>query len=149
MTSENIRNMTDILASLAEASGVEALVPEENGRVNFALDDMGVAMGTSDADETKGDRAWVAIFVGEVPTDSETLTYLLEQNYLGTSSGDGAFSVEHEIGAVVLHRVFPLPMAAEAFVEEFRRLAGAARAARERLSAVHIEDPLALNFIAM
>ena len=43
----------------------------------------------------------------------------------------------------------PLPMAAEAFVEEFRRLAGAARAARERLSAVHIEDPLSLNFIAV
>ncbi len=151
MTNENARNMNEILAALAEASGVDAheLVPEENGRVNFALDDMGVAIGTSEADETKSDRAWVAIFVGEVPADAETLTYLLEQNYLGASSGDGAFSVEHGIGAVVLHRIFPLPMAAEAFVEEFRLLAGAARAARKRLSAVHVNDSLPLDFIAV
>jgi len=49
MTNENARNMNEILAALAEASGVDAheLVPEENGRVNFALDDMGVAIGTS------------------------------------------------------------------------------------------------------
>lgn len=151
MTNENARNMNEILAALAEASGVDAheLVPEENGRVNFALDDMGVAIGTSEADETKSDRAWVAIFVGEVPTDAETLTYLLEQNYLGASSGDGAFSIEHEIGAVVLLRTFPLPMATEAFVEEFRLLAGAARAARERLSAVHVKDTPSLDFIAV
>jgi len=151
MTNENARNMNEILAALAEASGVDAheLVPEENGRVNFALDDMGVAIGMSDADETKSDRAWLAIFVSEIPTDAETLTYLLEQNYLGASSGDGAFSIEHEIGAVVLHRIFPLPMAAEAFVEEFRLLAGAARAARERLSAVHVNDSLPLDFITV
>ena len=153
MTNENARNMNEILAALAEASGVDAhaLVPEANGRVNFALDDMGVAIGTSDADGAKSDRAWVAIFVGEVPSDAETLTYLLGQNYLGVSSGDGAFSIEPEMGAVVLHRGFPLPMAAPAFVEAFQQLAGAARAARQRLSAIQIENPLSLslNFIAV
>jgi hypothetical protein len=40
-------------------------------------------------------------------------------------------------------------MAAEAFVEEFRLLAGAARAARKRLSAIHVGDPLSLDFIAV
>jgi hypothetical protein len=40
-------------------------------------------------------------------------------------------------------------MAAEAFVEEFRLLAGAARAARERLSAVHVNDSLPLDFITV
>ena len=53
------------------------------------------------------------------------------------------------MGAVVLHRVFPLPMAAPAFVEAFQQLAGAAREARKRLSAIHIENPLSLNFIAV
>ena len=147
MNDENTANMNEILAALAAASGVDALAPEADGRVNFALDDMGVAIGTTDADDATGDRAWVAIFVGEVPSDAETLAYLLEQNYLGGGSGDGAFSIEHEMGAVVLHRVFPLPMAAETFVEAFRHLAGAARAARTRLTAVRFDDPFPQHLV--
>ena len=148
MTPENAQNLRDLFAALAEAAGVDAFAPEPDGRLAFALDDMGVAIGAVEA--PAGDRVWTTLIVGEAPSDPETLTFLLEQNYQGVGSGGGAFSVERESGAVVLHRIFPLPMDPALFVADFRRLAGAARAARSRLAAVVPDEGLAsLRFIAV
>ena len=134
MTKDNEANFKEMAGALAAAAGVEALA-DGDGKVLFAIDDdLGVSIAAADEADAGRDVAIVSIVVGVAPDDAEILRGLLEENYLGVGSGNGAFSVERQSGAVVLYRVFPLPMDAHEFVEAFSRLAGAARAARERLA---------------
>ena len=134
MTQENEANFNEITKALAEAAGVEAM-PSEEGKILFAIDDdLGVSIASAGEDEVGCDVAIVSIVIGQAPDDADALRFLLEENYLGVGSGNGAFSVEPESGAVVLYRVFTLPMDAEAFVEAFSHLAGAARAAKDQLA---------------
>lgn len=135
MTEENEANFDELVKALAAAAGLDDLEKEEDGRVLFAIDDdMGVSIAPADAEDAGVDLAVAAIIVGPAPDDSEALTFLLEQNYLGVGSGDGAFSVEKESGAVVLYRAFELPMDPASFTDAFGRMAGAARAARAHLA---------------
>ncbi len=134
MTQENEANYNEITKALAEAAGVEVM-PSEDGKILFAIDDdLGVSIASADEDEAGCDVAIVSIVIGQAPDNADALRGLLEENYLGVGSANGAFSVEPDSGAVVLYRVFPLPMEADAFVEAFSRLAGAARAAKEQLA---------------
>ncbi len=136
MTPENEANFDELVKALATAAGIDDMA-KEDGRVLFAIDDdMGVSIAPADAEEAGGDLAVVAIIVGPAPEDPEMLTYLLEQNYLGVGAGDGSFSIEREMGALVLYRAFELPMDPGVFTDAFGRLAGAARAARAHLAGV-------------
>ena len=136
MTEENATNFNELAKALGEAAGVEGLVPED-GRILFAIDDnLGVSITTADAEEAGCDLAVVAFVVGQIPEDAEALKFLLEENYLGVGSGNGAFSIDTEADAAVLYRSFPLPMDPGEFVDAFGRLAGAARIARDRLASV-------------
>ena len=131
MTEENEANFNELVKALGDAAGVDGLAPED-GRVLFSIDDnLGVSITTADAEV-----AVVAFVVGPVPEDAEALKFLLEENYLGVGSGNGAFSIDRDADAAVLYRSFPLPMDADDFVDAFGRLAGAARIARDRLASV-------------
>ena len=133
MTNENENNFNEITKALAAAAGLEEFV-EEEGRILFAVDDnLGVSLMGVDEEIAGCDVIVASIVVGSAPEKAEALRDLLEQNYLGAGSGDGSFSIEHETGAVVLYRAFPLPMDPTEFVDAFARLVGAARAARARL----------------
>lgn len=135
MTEENTENFNALVAALSEATG-ETLAFED-GKVLFALDEeLGVSIVPADAEDAGVDVAVATIFIGPAPTDEEVLTFLLEQNYLGVGSGDGSFALEHQTGALVVYRIFPLPFDAAEFVDAFGRLAGAARAARGRINGV-------------
>ena len=135
MTEENTENFNALVAALSEATG-ETLAMED-GKVLFALDEeLGVAIVPADAEDAGVDVAVATIFLGPAPDDKEVLTFLLEQNYLGVGAGDGSFALEHETGALVLYRMFPLPFDPSEFVDAFGRLAGAARAARARIKGV-------------
>ena len=136
MTEENEANFNELVKALGDAAGVDGLAPED-GRVLFSIDDnLGVSITTADAEVAGYDLAVVAFVVGPVPEDAEALKFLLEENYLGVGSGNGAFSIDTEADAAVLYRSFPLPMDADDFVDAFGRLAGAARIARDRLASV-------------
>ena len=133
MTQENEANFIEMVKALAEAAGVEAM-PSEDGRILFAIDDdLGVSIASADAEEVGSDIAIASIVIGQAPDDANALRALLEENYLGVGSANGSFSVEPDSGAVVLHRVFPLPLDAAAFVDAFSRLAGAARDAKDHI----------------
>lgn len=133
MTNENENNFNEITKALAAAAGLEEFV-EEEGRILFAVDDnLGVSLMGVDEEIAGCDVIVASIVVGSAPEKAEALRDLLEQNYLGAGSGDGSFAIEHETGAVVLYRAFPLPMDPTEFVDAFARLVGAARAARVRL----------------
>ncbi len=143
MTTENTENFNGLISALAKAAGLDSLDFEEGG-VFFALDEvMGVSITTADAEDVGVDLLVATIIVDEAPADAEALTFLLEQNYLGVGAGDGSFAIDHETGVAVLFRAFPLPMDAETFVDAFSRLAGAARAARDRLvNTREMPDPM-------
>ena len=144
MTPENEANFDELIKALAAAAGLDGM-EKDNGRLLFAIDDdMGVSIAPADAEDAGVDLAVAAIIIGPAPDDSEALMYLLEQNYLGVGSGDAAFSVEKESGAVVLYRGFELPMDPASFVDAFGRMAGAARAARAHLAGT--AEPLAMSF---
>ena len=133
MTNENEKKFNEITKALAVAAGLEDFV-KEDGKILFAVDDnLGVSLMGVDDEIAGCDVIVASIVVGSAPDDAEALRDLLEQNYLGAGSGDGSFSIEHETGAVVLYRAFPLPMDPTEFVDAFARLVGAARAARTRL----------------
>ena len=133
MTTENTDNFNALVAALSEATG-EALAPED-GKVLFAIDeDLGASIVPVDEADAGLDVAIATIVIGPAPADGEVLAFLLEQNYLGVGSGEGSFSIEAESGALVLYRAFPLPFDAAEFVDAFGRLAGAARAARARIT---------------
>ena len=134
MTQENEANFNEMVKALTEAAGVEAM-PSEDGRILFAIDDdLGVSIASADAEEVGSDIAIASIVIGKAPDDTNALRALLEENYLGIGSGNGAFSVEPESGAVVLYRVFPLPMDADEFVDAFSQLVGAGRDAKDHLA---------------
>lgn len=134
MTNENEKNFDEISKALATAAGLEEDFVKEDGKILFAIDDnLGVSLMGVDDEIAGCDVIVASIVVGAAPEDAEVLRDLLERNYLGAGSGDGSFSIEHETGAVVLYRAFPLPMDPTEFVNAFARLVGAARAAKARL----------------
>ena len=144
MTPENEANFDELIKALAAAAGLDGM-EKDNGRLLFAIDDdMGVSIAPADAEDAGVDLAVAAIIIGPAPDDSEAHMYLLEQNYLGVGSGDAAFSVEKESGAVVLYRAFELPMDPASFVDAFGRMAGAARAARAHLAGT--AEPVSVSF---
>ena len=134
MTDENETNFNEIAEALAKAAGLESLKQNENGQILFALDEtMGVSLVSENEEDVGCDLIVASIIVGPAPDEPEALRELLEENYLGAGSGDGAFSIEDESNAVVLYRCFPLPMDPADFVTAFAHLASAARAAKARL----------------
>ena len=144
MTPENETNFDELIKALAAAAGLDGM-EKDNGRLLFAIDDdMGVSIAPADAEDAGVDLAVAAIIIGPAPDDSEALTFLLEQNYLGVGSGDATFSVEKESGAVVLYRAFELPMDPASFTDAFGRMAGAARAARAHLAGT--AEPVPMSF---
>ena len=142
MTTDNKDNFNEILKALTDAIGCDPLVPEEDGRVLFALDgNLGCVLFPCDASECGVDAVAATVLVGPVPANNAELLYdLLAGNYMGVEAGDGTLSIERESGALVVSRLLELPIDEQAFVAAFAKLAGAARAWRDRLAVVAIDD---------
>ena len=151
MTDENETNFNEIAEALAKAAGLESLTQNEEGQILFAVDDtMGVSLVSENEEDVGCDLIVASIIVGPAPEEAEALRELLEDNYLGAGSGDGAFSIESESNAVVLYRSFPLPLDPADFVNAFARLVSAARAAKARLEGnqeVALDDADTQTFI--
>ena len=137
MDEENKANIADILASLGTAFGIDGLPEPREGRVEFAIDDkIGAAIIPASAEEVGADVLIAVLFLGYPDRDdSAKLMELLEANYMGCGTGDGTLAVEPRSGALVLQRVFNLPLDASDFVEAFGRLLAAARYWQPRLTA--------------
>lgn len=141
MTTDNQKNFNEILTALTAALGCDPLSPEEDGRVLFALDgNLGCVLFPYDAEEAGSDGVVATLAVGPVPSDNAELLWdLLTGNYMGGEAGFGTLAIERESGVLVVSRQFDLPIDAEAFVNAFASLAGAARAWRDRLAVVAVD----------
>ncbi len=129
MTKENEANFTEILDALSKEFSSEPLQREEDGRVLFSLDDqLGIALFTTDAEDTLVDGIAAVIVLGPAPDgDAALLRKLLCANYLGGGTADGTLAIEETSGSLVLTRMFELPMTLKVFMPAFARLVNAAR----------------------
>lgn len=114
MTIDDYRNF---LSEVRKVSGIETLVPDENGLVSVRVDD---AYNVNFQFIEATGKVLCFVEVAELPTDAPKAVYrdLLSGGLFGKDRAGGYFALETETGTVVYNYFFDLEVAAKD-VEEF------------------------------